>query len=138
MNELADFEKDMMLIVKDIQFRKMNKYFQQKLKEDIKNTKSINKVFVPADKSRNIYKLENDQYQKFLRENVTKTYKKSNFNKVRNINNKARRITENLPVVDRIDQLQEKEAYITIKDHKVDFPNRISCRLIKQVQIAYW
>ena len=75
MNELADFEKDMMLIVKDIQFRKMNKYFQQKLKEDIKNIKSINKVFVPADKSRNIYKLENDQYRKFLRENVTKRTK---------------------------------------------------------------
>ena len=65
-----------------------------------------------------------------MRENVTKTYKKSNFNKVRNINNKARKITENPPVTDRIDKLQEKEAYITIKDYKDDFPNKISCRLI--------
>ena len=61
-----------------------------------------------------------------MRENVTKTYKKSNFNQVCNINNKAKKITENLPVADRIDTLQEKEAYITIKDHKDDFPNRIS------------
>ena len=57
-------------------------------------------------------------------------YKKSNFNKVHDINNKAKKITENLPVADRIDKLQEKEAYITIKDHKDDFPSRISCRLI--------
>ena len=53
-----------------------------------------------------------------MRENVTKIYKKSNFNKVRNINNKAKKITENLPVADRIDTLQEKEAYIMKKDHK--------------------
>ena len=44
-------------------------------------------------------------------------------------------ITENLPVADRTDKLQEKEAYITIKNHKDDFPNRISCRLIQQAQI---
>ena len=62
MNELADFEKDMMLMVKNMQFRKISNNFQQKLKDDIRDIKSINKVFVPADKSRNIYKLENDQY----------------------------------------------------------------------------
>ena len=42
--------------------------------------------------------------------------------KDRNINNKAKKITENLPVADRIDKLQEKEAHITIKDHKDDLP----------------
>ena len=130
MNELADFEKDMMLMVKKIQFHKINNNFQQKLKEDIKDIKPINKVLVPANKSRNIYKLENDQYCKLLREDVTKTYKKSNFNKVCNINNKVKKITENLPVADRIDKLQEKKAYITIQDHKDDFPNKISCQLI--------
>ena len=92
--------------------------------------KSINKPFLPADKSRNIYKLENNKCSKLLRENVTKTYKKSNFNKVRNINNKAKKITENLSVVDRIDNLEEKKAYISIRDHKDGFPNKISCRLI--------
>ena len=30
----------------------------------------------------------------------------------------------------RIDKLQEKEACITIKDYKDNFPNKISCRLI--------
>ena len=117
----------MMLMVKNIEFRKIGNNFQQKVKDDIKDMKSINKVFVPADKSRNIYKLENEQYSKLLRENVTKTYQKSNFNKVCNINNKVKKITENLPVADRIDKLQEKGADITIKNCKDDFPNEISC-----------
>ena len=34
-NELADFEKDMMQMVKNIQFCKINNNFQQKLKGDI-------------------------------------------------------------------------------------------------------
>ena len=117
----------MMLMVKNIEFRKIGNNFQQKVKDDIKDMKSINKVFAPADKSRNIYKLENEQYSKLLRENVTKTYQKSNFNKVCNINNKVKKITENLPVADRIDKLQEKGADITIKNCKDDFPNEISC-----------
>ena len=43
------------------------------------------------------------------------------------MNNKAKEITENLPAPDK---LQEKEAYVTIKDNKDDFPDKISCRLI--------
>ena len=97
-------------MVKIIQFCKINNNFQQELKEDIKNIKSINKVFLRADKSRNIYKLENEQNSKLLRENTIKTYSKSNFNnKVHVINNKPKEITENLPVVDRIGKLQKKK-----------------------------
>ena len=39
-------------------------------------------------------------------------------------------IIEKISVADRIDKLLEKEAYIAIKDHKDDFPTKISCRLI--------
>ena len=45
------------------------------------------------------------------------------------MNSHAKRITKELPISDSIEKLQETEAYITIKDHKEDFPN-ISCRLI--------
>ena len=31
---------------------------------------------------------------------------------------------------DRIEQLTENQAFITIKDHKPNFPNNIKCRLI--------
>ena len=120
----------MMLMVNNIHFRKRSNVFQHELKDDTKDIKSINQVFAPADKSRIIYKVENEQNSKLLRENVTKTYKKSNFNKIPNNKNKAKKITENLPVADRIEKLHEKESYKTIEDHKDDFPNKISCRLI--------
>ena len=29
--------------------------------------------------------------------------------------------------------MQESECYITIKDHKEDFPNKLSCRLINHL-----
>ena len=45
-------------------------------------------------------------------------------------NGKLAKIAKQLSVDDRIEQMCENESYITIKDHKEDFPNKISCRLI--------
>ena len=74
--------------------------------------------------------MEKDQYQKLLTENVTKTYKKSSIQKLNNINGIAKQIAQKLTLEDRIEVMQEDEAYITIKDHKDEFPNKITCRLI--------
>ena len=74
--------------------------------------------------------MEKDDYNKLLMENITKTSKKSSKTKVNKINYNAKRIAEDLLLEDRIEKIYEKEAYITIKDHKKDFPNKISCRLI--------
>ena len=56
--QLVDFENDLILMIKNIQFKKSNDSFQNKLKEDINEIRNSNKIFVAADKSRNIYKLE--------------------------------------------------------------------------------
>ena len=61
-------------MIKNIQFKKSNDSFQNKLKEDIIEIRNSNKIFVAADKSRNIYKLEKEDYNKLLHENITKTY----------------------------------------------------------------
>ena len=65
-----------------------------------------------------------------MHENVTKTYKKCNTNKSNSINLKEKQIASKLKINDRVQKLDENEAYITIKDHKEGFPNKISCRLI--------
>ena len=62
--------------MENISFKRTNNPLQTKLKSDIDNTKSSSKIFVPADKLRNIYKLEKDDYYKLLTENMTKTYNK--------------------------------------------------------------
>ena len=46
------------------------------------------------------------------------------------INTNANNITDQLEISDRVEQISLKEAYITVKDHKNEFPNKISCRLI--------
>ena len=40
------------------------------------------------------------------------------------------RIASKLKVEDRIEILDDNDAYISIKDHKEGFPDKISCRLI--------
>ena len=69
-------------------------------------------------------------YNKYLTKNITKTYKKPNKSKVNRINSEAKRIAEKLKLDDRIQQLQETEAFISVKDHKEGFPNSPSFRLI--------
>ena len=65
-----------------------------------------------------------------MHENVTKTYKKFNTNKSNSINSTAKQIASKLKIDDRVQQLDENEVHVTIKDYKEGFPNKISCRLI--------
>ena len=110
--------------------QKSKNSFEEKLSNDIKEVKNSDKVFVSADKSRHVYKLGQSEYKKLLKENITKRYKNSDRRKVNNVNSHAKRITKKLPISDRIEKLHETEAYIAIKDHKGDFPNKISYRLL--------
>ena len=59
-----------------LKLEKIGSAFQTKLSNDLKEIHSSRKFFVSADKSRNIYKLEPDEYKKLLRKNITKEYKK--------------------------------------------------------------
>ena len=61
---------------------------------------------------------------------LQKHTKKCNTNKSKSINSKAKQIASKLKIDDRVQKLDENEAYVTIKDHKEGFPDKISCRLI--------
>ena len=56
--EMKNFENELLLMIKNIEFRNVKNYFQEKLKEDINEIKTSDKVFVAADKSRHIYKMD--------------------------------------------------------------------------------
>ena len=43
---------------------------------------------------------------------------------------KRKKIVEKLSIDDRVDKMQENEAFITIKDHKEGFFHYVSCRLL--------
>ena len=46
-------------------------------------------MFVPTDRSRNVYQIDRETHEKLLHENITKTYKKTDKMKVRAINIKS-------------------------------------------------
>ena len=109
-DELNKFEEDLMLIINNINSRNVHNKFQEKLKHDITEIRNSNQVVVPADKTRNLYKIEKEDYNNFLSENVMKTYKKSNRNKVNKLNLDAKKIADKLSINDRIDRLQKNDA----------------------------
>ena len=46
------------------------------------------------------------------------------------INLEAKKITQKLNISDRVEKLTRRNAYITVKDHKENFHNKVACRLI--------
>ena len=69
--ELKNFENEIMFMIKNIQLRKVNNSFQSQLNEDIKQINGDSKIFVPAGEYRNIYKMNRETYEKLLHENLT-------------------------------------------------------------------
>ena len=69
-------------------------------------------------------------YEKLITENVTKTYKKSCSKVIDQLNSQSARVAKKLGLDNRIEKLAEKEAFITLKDHKLEFHDHPTCRLI--------
>lgn len=57
-------------MVKNIKFRKVHDDFLQTLADDVKEISTSTKLFVSADKSRNIYEMESNDYVKILKEKI--------------------------------------------------------------------
>ena len=72
---MTNFEGDLRLMIKNLEYRNTKNEFSEKLADDIKLIKSTKEMLINADKSRNIYKVSCENYEKYLVENI-KTIKK--------------------------------------------------------------
>ena len=70
--ELKSFQEGMAEIAKNLKFRKVRSQFQNKLKDDLKDIRREDRVIVAADKTRNHYKMDKQQYKDLLNNNITK------------------------------------------------------------------
>ena len=104
--------------MENLRFKKVRNSFQDKLKRDVKKINSSHKALVFADKSRNVYELEKPEYKKLLRENIAKSYRKSDEQSVSNVNQELNDITAKLEIGDRIESTARRLASISLKDHK--------------------
>ena len=128
--ELKPFEEDVIKLLETIKFRDTKDYFQDTLANDLKKINSSDKMFVFADKTRNIYETSLDTYNKLLHDNITKTYKHGSEENISEINNELNHIANKLSIGNRIECMKKREAFISLKDHKENFQTNPKCRLI--------
>ena len=83
-----------------------------------------------ADKTNNLYEISIENYNKLLLDNVTKSYKKAPETLKNNINKEAKKIATDLNLAERIQKFTEKNAFVTLRDHKDNFLRNTPCRLI--------
>ena len=121
MEHLNPFENDLYDLVCNIQFSPRRNDFQKQLTKDVKEITSSPSVLVPADKTTNLYSTSKETYKQLLNDNITKSYKKTNDGTKRGIDLEAKAIATNLGLADRMEVYAERQAFITLKDHKEDF-----------------
>ena len=76
---------------------------QEQMKEDISSINSSPDVFIFEYKTNNIHKAPPEQYKRLLKENVTKTYKKSTKLIQKSINLEAKNIAKKLDLIERVE-----------------------------------
>ena len=127
---LKPFERDIYNLIGNIQFCTVNDPGLRELSEEVKKINNSDKVIVNADKTGNKYEITTSDYQRLMHENLTRDYRLDNGNKLSDINNDTRKLARSLEIGDRMESHSQANAFLTIKDHKEDFPNTIKCRVI--------
>ena len=128
--ELSAFEKDLIVLVKDIKFRNTRSDFQTALQEDVRLTHSSKKTMTFADKTSNMYRLTKEEHNKLLRNAITPKYKKTNTKIKDKINKKGKEILKNKEALHRLYINEGSNFFFTLKDHKESFQNNPTVRLI--------
>ena len=128
---MLKFEKRLLTMIQNIKFRKVKCPSQRKLPSDIQtNIKNSNNLLVPADKTSNFYKMDSQTYNILLQKNITKAYKRVKPDTMNSIDLEAKEIARKLHLEDRVNTTAKREAFTTLKDHKPNFANNPTCRLI--------
>ena len=128
--KLSAFENDIFNLCKNLKFRKVFSKYQDHLKKSLNKLKQDEKIIVNADKTANLYKMDVEMYNKLLFESVTAKYKKAPPEAINIINSEAQSLISVNEVKGKIRKMNTNHAFITIKDHKSNFPYKINCRLL--------
>jgi hypothetical protein len=128
--ELNEFESKILHLIQSVEFKKTNCEFQNQLSQSAKDIKKDDKLLIAADKTTNFYRMDPPEYNALLENSMTKTYKKATKNAASKIATEEKKIATSLDLADRIDTTAKSNAFVTLKDHKPNFSNQPTCRLI--------
>ena len=127
---MTNFENDLTNLLKTIKFRVTESSFQQQLTEDIRIIKNTKTTLTFADKTSNLYKVPKEQYEKLVNNAITTSYKKINKKAQDQINSQGKNILKNKEVIKRMFVNAKQNCLITLKDHKPNFQNNPTVRLL--------
>ena len=96
----------------------------------MKQVQTSKKTLTPADKTSNMYRLHKNDYQNLLRNAITTSYKKANKNIGTKINKEGIKFAKQANILDKIEINGTGNSFITLKDHKENFTNHPTTRLI--------
>ena len=125
-NNIKTYEKT----YQELRFRKLKKNFQKMLREDMKQVQTSKKARSPTDKTSNMYKLNENDYQNLLRNAITTTYKKATKSIITKINKEGIKFAKQADISEKVEINGTGNPFFTIKDHKVNFTNHPTARLI--------
>ncbi len=108
---MKNFEDDLVRMIENIRFRKVNDQFLSKLDNDLRKIKKSPNVFIFADKTRNVNEGSAENHDKILKDNITKTYKIGEESITDDINCELKGLAEDLGICNRIDIMAEREAF---------------------------
>ena len=94
-------------MIENIRFRYYSNEFIKTVEDDKNRIRTSQNVFIPADKTRNMYEMNSADYNKLLTENVTKTYKLAEENSAKNINYELKNIATKLKIDNRIEPMTQ-------------------------------
>ena len=113
-----------------MKFRHVPNHFQNKLQKDLNHVKIDDHLYIPADKTNNYFIVRPADYEHLLEKSIHKNYKKTDRSALNNRTKTDIHIAKKLDLADRINTTSERESFITLKDHKENFKNKPTCRLI--------
>ena len=93
--DLLNFESDRYEMARSVKFKRVNNPFQRQLASGVNMINTSASLFVPADKTTNLYKVDNRTYDKLLQDNITASYEKTDFNTTKNIIMKPNQLQKN-------------------------------------------
>ena len=129
--ELRSFEDDLFNLLEKVERRYINDPLQEKMKEDLRNIRGQeDMIVVHSDKTAQLYSMNVKDYRAFKEREIMSKYRKVDVGVADNIDKEAASLAHEYKLEDRIEGMALSESFLTIKDHKEDFPGKLSFRLI--------
>ena len=100
--EIRPFEDELIKLIQSFEFMLRSNQFLENLKQEKSEIEAQSKIFVPADKTTNMYLMEPKNYSNLLEKNVQSQYKKENQKNVVKVVTGHQKIVKNLDIEERV------------------------------------